>query len=275
MEMLLNIRILLCTVAKLENKYINEFVDHYRKLKIKKIIIYDNNDINGEKFEDILKEDINNNFIKIINYRGLQQPQFIALNNCYEENKNNYDWIAFFDIDEFLHINKYKELTKFLSLYRFNKCQCIIINWKYYCDNNKLYYEPKPLRERFIKECDIEKIKISHYYYSAAKSIIRGKLKLVWGHFPHYTNNTINCRADGQILNNYFSPPQYSFAYISHYITKSTEEFIERLKRGDVMIKPDNNYTMERINNYYFLFNNLTKEKLDLFKKNKLIKKIR
>ena len=39
------------------------------------------------------------------------------------------------------------------------------------------------------------------------------------------------------------------------------------------MIKPDNNYTMERINNYYFLFNNLTKEKLDLL--NKLIKEIR
>ena len=35
-----------------ENKYIKEFVKHYEKLKITKIIIYDNNDINGENFEN-------------------------------------------------------------------------------------------------------------------------------------------------------------------------------------------------------------------------------
>ena len=264
--------IIICTIAKQENKYIKEFIEHYRKLKITKIIIYDNNDINGENFEEILKSDINNNFIKVINYRGLHQPQFIALNKCYKEYKNIYEWIAFFDIDEFLYIKNYTNIIEFLSLSKFNKCQSIIINWKYYGDNNQLYYEPKPLRERFIKEYNVEKIKKNNYYYSAAKSIIRGGLNLKWGVFPHFTYNTINCRADGSIINNYFSPPQYSNAYINHYITKSTEEFIEKLKRGDVMIIPDQNYIKERINNYYFLFNQITKEKINLFKKSKLIK---
>ena len=267
-----NLRILICTIAKNENKYIKEFIEHYKKLKINKIIIYDNNDINGEHVEDILKNEIDNNFIKIINFRGLQQPQFIALNECYENYKNDSDWIAFFDIDEFLYIKKYTNILNFLSLSIFKKCQSIIINWKYYGDNNNLYYEPKPLRERFIKEYNIENIKSNCYFYSAAKSIIRGGLKLIWGHFPHYTNNTVNCRANGKIFKNYFSPPQYSVAYIKHYITKSTEEFIERLNRGDVMIKPDLNYTSEKINYYYFLFNEKTGNKLNLFKKYKFIK---
>ena len=270
-----NLKILICTIAKQENKYINEFIEHYRNLKINKIIIYDNNNINGENFEDILKKDIKSKFIKIINIRGLQQPQFMALNKCYKKFNKYYDWIAFFDIDEFLYVNNFTNLKKFLSLPKFSKCQSIIINWKYYGDNNKLYYEPKPLKERFIKKYDIEKIKINEiniYYYSAAKSIIRGGLKLKWGLFPHYIENSIKCKPDGTILNNYFSPPQYSFAYINHYITKSTEEFIERLNRGDVMIKPDSNYTKDRIFNYYFLFNQLTKEKLDLFRKKNLIK---
>ena len=74
-----------------ENKYIKEFVKHYEKLKITKIIIYDNNDINGENFENILKTEINNNFIRIVNYRGYEAPQIKALNDCYERMKNFYN----------------------------------------------------------------------------------------------------------------------------------------------------------------------------------------
>lgn len=270
-----NVKILLCTIAKQENKYIKEFIEYYKNMKINKIIIFDNNDIDGEYLEEVLYNEKKNNFIKIVNFRGLKHPQIKALNKCYQNYNKYFEWIAFFDIDEFLYIKNYTNLNKFLSLPQFNKCQSIIINWKYFGDNNNLFYEPKPLKERFNKEFDIRKIEINEkyiFYYSAGKSIIRGGLKLKWGHFPHYIDNNIKCRPNGEIINNYFSPPQYSTAYISHYFSKSTEEFIERLKRGDVMVKPDDEYYKQRIFNYYFLFNKITKEKLNLFKKEKFIK---
>ena len=47
-------RVCLCLIAKNENKYIIEFLDYYKNYGIDKIILYDNNDINGEKFEDII-----------------------------------------------------------------------------------------------------------------------------------------------------------------------------------------------------------------------------
>ena len=185
--------------------------------------------------------------------------------------KNFYNWIAFFDIDEFLYIKNYTNINDFLSLSSFKKCQSILINWKYYGDNNKLYYEPKPLNERFNNPLNItanKKLIKDKYFFSAAKSIVRGGLNIVWGLLPHYLNNTINCRPDGSILNNYFSTYQHKVAYISHYLTKSTEEFIERLKRGDVLVKVNKNYILNRINNYYFLFNQKTKKKENLFKIN-------
>ena len=261
-------KVLLCTVAKDENKYIKEFMEHYKKLKISKIIIYDNNDINGEYIQEIIKNDIENNYVKIINYRGFKQPQKVALDDCYKRYNYNYDWIAFYDIDEFLHIKNYSNIKDFLSLPKLKNCQGILINWKYYGDNNKLYYEPKPLAERFIQpfyflNSSLEYIK---YFISASKTIVRGRLKIIWGHFPHYIKNIINCRPDGKLLYNYLSPPQYSIAYINHYITKSTEEFAERLNRGDVILKVDEFYIKSRINDYYFLFNNKTKKKVDLFK---------
>ena len=57
------LKILLCTIARNENKYILEFINHYRNLNVSKIIIYDNNEIDGENFLDILKDFIKINFI--------------------------------------------------------------------------------------------------------------------------------------------------------------------------------------------------------------------
>ena len=217
-----------------------------------------------------MKNEIQTKFVKIINYRGIECPQEKALNDCYKRFNSYYDWIAFYDVDEFLYIINYTNINTYLSLNMFKNCQCIIINWKYYGDNNNLYYKNNSLNERFsipfyFNEKNLNKS--LEYYFSAGKSIVRGGLNLIWEHLPHYFNNTKNCRPNGKILREYLSPPQYSDAYIKHYITKSTEEFIGRLKRGDVLLKSDENYIKKRIENYYFLFNKKTNEKWNLFKK--------
>ena len=73
----------ICLIAKKENRYIKEFINYYQKLKINKIFLYDNNDLNGEHFEDILSKYINYNFVEIVNYRGKYKPQIQAYNHCY------------------------------------------------------------------------------------------------------------------------------------------------------------------------------------------------
>lgn len=268
------LKVLLCAIAKNENKYILEFINYYRNMKFNKIIIYDNNEINGEQFFEILKYFIRINFVKIINIRGFQRPQKNAYSQCYNDNKYNYDWIAFYDIDEFLFLLNNTYISDFLSSTNFKYCQSIIINWKYYADNDKLYYEPKPVQERFINPIQITwKIKKRKYIYSGAKSIVRGGLNVTWGHFPHYFNNTVNCRPNGYILENYFSPPDYSNAYIKHYTTKSTEEYVEKLNKGDVCENYNIRFVDYKIKYYYFLFNKITKQKIELIK-NKLKFKI-
>ena len=53
-----SIKIGLCMICKLENLYIQEFMDYYKKLGYNHIFIYDNNDINGERFEDVIQKEI-------------------------------------------------------------------------------------------------------------------------------------------------------------------------------------------------------------------------
>ncbi len=218
---------------------------------------------------EILKNYINNSYIQLINYRGLYKPQKKAYNDCYNNNKNEFDWIAFFDTDEFLYIINYSNVQEFLSLPRFDNCTNILINWRYYGDNNNIYYKKKLMKERFPKPYFFKnKDKKDIYLYSAAKTIVRGGLNITWEHFPHYLKNQIFCRPDGSKIKTYFSEPQFSVAYIKHYATKSTQEFIERILRGAVLSKNNStDYIKYRINQYYFLINKKTKKKIKLFEK--------
>lgn len=53
-------KVALCCIARLENKYIKEWVDYYLNLSIDTIFIYDNNFNHEETFDDVLKEEIKN-----------------------------------------------------------------------------------------------------------------------------------------------------------------------------------------------------------------------
>ena len=95
--------------------------------------------------------------------------------------------------------------------------------------NNNIYYEPKKLKKRFTKPFSFNpNKKFNIYFYSAAKSIVRGryKVKSIWAHFPHFLNNSNICRPDGKKVLYPLSKFNYSYAYIKHYSTKSTEEFL-------------------------------------------------
>ena len=143
-----------------------------------------------------------------------------------------------------------------------------LINWKYYGDNDNLYYDPRPLQERFNKPFYFNNInKMDQYLYCAGKSIVRSGLNLSWEHFPHILKNKPVCRPNGKILRNYLSQPQYSTAYIKHFATKSTEEFIERVIRGAANSIENSKYIMYRIKDYYFLLNKFNKEKKIMFEK--------
>ena len=52
-------KICICTLGKTENRYIKEFVDYYEKYGVDIIFLYDNNDNDGERFEEVIGNYIN------------------------------------------------------------------------------------------------------------------------------------------------------------------------------------------------------------------------
>ena len=146
-----NIKVCICTLAKDENKYILEFVEHYKKYGIDKIYLYDNNDIDGERFDDILRKYIEDEFVLIKDWRGIKgtSTYYGIMDSCYQTYHDQYDWLIFYEIDEFLYLKNYKNIKSYLISNRFKKCESIQLNWVHMSDNNKIYYENKSLAERF------------------------------------------------------------------------------------------------------------------------------
>lgn len=113
-------KVYLVCIAKLENLYVREFVEHYKDLNIDKIILYDNNDDHGEHFEEVINDYIQSGFVEIINVRGINPPfingmflqPFVYL-DAYRRYSKDCDWICYFDIDELLILDeKYENNIK-------------------------------------------------------------------------------------------------------------------------------------------------------------------
>ena len=117
-----NLKICLCTPGKQENKYIREFVQFYEKIGVDKIFLYDNNDVDREKFEDVINDYINKGFVKISDWRGKDKELKNMMNDCYQKNYEKYDWLMFYDVDEFIHLKNYQNIKEFLIEKKFNGC---------------------------------------------------------------------------------------------------------------------------------------------------------
>ena len=263
----LNIRVCLCTLGKNENKYIKEFVEYYQKYGIDKIILYDNNDMTGENFEEIIGDYIIQGFVEIKNWRGIEKAQFKIMNDCYRNNYDIFDWLIFYDIDEFIYLKNYNNIKLFLNQQKFYNCGKIELNWIHRINENLIYYEDKPLFERFPdKESNIN----NSNYFPQIKSILRGHIPNIHIDCLHKLTSKVNgCDGFGRrskIKGIQNMNPDYENYYINHYFGKSLEEFIEKSKRGSAAIGKNNISIMAKINIYFEIYK-ITKEKIEFIEK--------
>ena len=103
------IKVCICTYGKNENRYIREFIQHYEKYDVDKIYLYDNNDIKGEKFEDVIQDYIDKGFVEIFNWRGKTRGIYKIMNLCYQRTYKKYDWLIFYELDEFIYLHNYSK----------------------------------------------------------------------------------------------------------------------------------------------------------------------
>ena len=254
-------KICICTAVKQENLYIREYLGHYKKYGINKIFLYDNNDINGEKFEDLISDYVKSGFVEIFNSRGRKRAIFQILNECFRKSKKEYDWVMLSEIDEYIHLYNYTKVSTFLNEPKFKYCEVVHLNLVCHTDNEQLHYENKSLKERFPK---IVPSSMPGGKTLEIKPILRGKLDEIYINCLH--RGYIRARdCDGfgkahKFSDIYTLEPDTKYYYYDHYYSKSTEEFAKKvIRRGSFEIS--NTFCLDRIRKY-FDENTLTMEKI-------------
>ena len=261
------LKVCICTLGKNENRYIREFVQYYKEIGVDKIFLYDNNNINDEKFEEIISDYLNKKLVKIFNWRGKHKAQFHIYKDCYFKYNKIFDWFIFYDIDEYIYLKNYSNIKEFLKESKFNHCNKIYLNWVIHTDNNLLKYDNRTLHKRFPQ---IQQTK--NNYIGTGKSILRGGILKIKIYDPHLIDRNIeSCNGFGQkirFINNgfYMKNIDFEYYYIDHYYSKSLEEFIEKLNRGDACFQKEKAFIYHKINRY-FKFNKITIEKIKYLEK--------
>lgn len=260
-------KVALCCIGRMENRYAVEFVEHYKEIGFDKIFVYDNNFGDEEHFEDVLQTYIDNGFIDIVDYRNKQVPQLQAYSDCYNKNYKKYDWIAFFDFDEYIHFTDDIDIKGFLSNGAFNEYQCIHINWMNYGDNNLVFYERKPLKERFKEPLSYDICMTYNFpenYH--IKSIIRGGIEnFVWKGNPHTPSMSLKCcDCDGvKCDNSPFKKYNYNKCYLKHYYTKTIDEWINHKYNRQYADRPHAKLDVNELIRKFFILNEKTEEKIN------------
>ena len=256
------LRLAICTMARKENLYIKEYIDYYLKLGFDHIYIFDDNDKNSENITYIIGNSYKD-FVTIYDYRRIIRDQKVAFTLCYEMNKYKYDWIFMNDIDEYLVIKK-DSLKHYISGHNFKKCDFIKFHWIVAKDNNLLHYDNRTLFERFKGPY----LKDTHI-----KTMVRGNIDDIQFdiHTPFISpHRNVSCNNRGIVYKNKEILFQDVFdinidrAYIIHFKYKSTEEYINKYKRG---YRWENSAFMKMRIKEYFHDNDITMEKIDYIEK--------
>lgn len=255
----------ICAIAKNENNYIKEWCDYHFELGFDKIYVFDNNDNNGERISDV----VSSNDVVIDNrFRGKndRMHQGDAYISFYRENSKYYDWVAFIDIDEFIYLEKHKNMSDFLSEDFFENPDGVKLCWKCYTDNNLVRVVDNNYSvTRFTVPCET--------YSTQSKTIMRGNLGYVTSIGAHGSPDLRHVvDATGKPCWNGRDPKHsvnigekhvWDNAYIKHYRFKTIEEFLDVKMRNWNQRNIRNRYISLK---YFWDINEKTQEKLDYIK---------
>jgi len=205
-------KVVLVCIAKDEDSYIEEWLSYYKKLGFDEIVMYQND------WE--CKLDLP--YLKKLTLNG-PHKQMEAYSHFTANFRDDYDWAAFFDCDEFLVLKKHKNIHEFISEY--NNDFGIGVNWQFFGPNNQMdcgEHKNSLIKQFVKKQKDVDQ---------HIKTILNLKCGGVMT-LPHNPNTTL-MSTDGKFFNGPFNKDgNNDVAQLNHYHHKSYEDWVKRCNRG-------------------------------------------
>lgn len=252
-------RTAIIAIAKNEELYIKEWLEYHFNLGFNKIIVCDNDDT------PILKR-FESDQVIVEECAGDDNHQPKVYTNMFAKYRNQFDWILFIDIDEFLVLEE-GDVNSFLSSIPY-EARIIRLSCRHFTDNDELdvidgNYN---VHDRFKTPVNTN---LNKYVKSFISCKIEKKRPFIYGHSIYdSTIYAVNALGEKVISKDVFGDVLYKKAWINHYRTKTIGEYIrQKYRRGGCNKNPNRYFMWEE---YFFKTNKKTQEKIDYA--NKIIK---
>ncbi|MBK7380538.1 MAG: glycosyltransferase family 92 protein [Ignavibacteriales bacterium] len=223
-----------CAVSKCEGKYIKDWIDWHKKLGVEKFVIYDE----GSDHEtlEVLQRDCWSGLVEYMP-TTTHPVQYQAYTNCIQRYTGKADWILFLDIDEFINpfgLDNY-DLRNLLVKFNHPNIGGVAFPWHCFGTSDSNKYEDRAVWKRITKRIHYEDPNCGHSKH--IKSIMRPQCVSNIDD-PHWFKTKPGFHTVDMLYrpitisehrNNYLPMDK---VVINHYITKTKEEWFNKVTRG-------------------------------------------
>lgn len=227
-----------CCIFKDEAQYLAEWIEYNRILGVDHIYMYNNN--SSDNYSDFLNRYIKEGFVSVSEWPK-NYAQMEAYEDCYNKYREETNWLAFWDIDEFICPLYDTDIKHFVKKYE--GYPALMVYWMLFGTNGLL----KPDAHKLV----IEQFTCSHEHLDGTGKIILSKNSNYSPTHIYHHHMFCKYRFMGLILKIPMITEHYKFIFfpqiykaprrntiqLNHYWSKSYEEFSEKIAKGDVARK--------------------------------------
>lgn len=221
-------RIALCAIVRNEIRGLVEWLAHYKVLGVSEVVIYDNSSTDGTtealRVLDEAGELIHLDWPHSVGAR----PQRLAYEHA--RRHSDADWLAFFDADEFLVLQRDASLADFLARMP-QDVSAVAVNWITFGSGGAETYLPLPVTERFTEAlpADAPANRTVKAIGRRARLSGTGIHRVAVAEGRYVMPSGAEAVFDGLTAT---VAPEVTVAALHHYAVKSQEEFAEKRARG-------------------------------------------
>lgn len=220
-------------VAKNEGPYLKEWIEYHKIVGVERFYFYDNESSDNTK--EILEPYINDGTVV---YHFLpnhpitrQAPQIEAYNDAIYRYRDITRWMAIIDADEFIVPIENNSISEFLDDYV--QYPAVAVNWVCFDSNGHI---KKPTAHGGLLTANYTRVKENHnndmdrvvkcivnpkkvLHYSIHNGLYYKNYLAVTENFQHMRGNATQSHSSSKIR-------------INHYVTKSKEEYVNKISRN-------------------------------------------
>lgn len=223
----------ICAIFRDEANYLKEWIEYHLIIGVDHFYLYNN--FSEDEYMDVLKPYIDSGIVTLCDWT-IEHGQMLAYQDCYDKYRNETNWIAYIDLDEYIVPNIHNNINDFLADY--SKYPGIVIYWKYFGSSGLIERNPERLISEDFTVCwrkyaDIGKMVFNTEYLYQHDYKFNSYMHLMWGEYKGLHFAPVNPYKKRVMFNVNRVRTQEHLIQVNHYVVKSYKEYVDKKsKRG-------------------------------------------